>query len=187
MTCVVGLEHAGSVYLGGDSALTDSDTGSLSVLRDPKVFVRSGCLVGTASSMRILQLVGHVFVPPPQAPELDDVQHMVVGFVGELKAFLEKNGCLKRDGDCDSHDAQHLVGYRGSLYGIDSDFQAHRVACGWAAIGSGADIALGSMHTTSKLRMSPKDRVMAALRAAEAHNAHVRRPFHVIRLEKEKT
>lgn len=167
--------------MGGDSALTDSDTGSLSVLRDPKVFVRGTCLVGTASNMRILQLVGHVFVPPAHDAGHDDVQHMVVGFVGELKALLEKNGCLKRDGDCDSHEAQHLVGYRGSLYCVDSDFQAHRVACGFAAVGSGADIALGSLHTTARLRMPPKDRVMVALRAAEAHNAHVRRPFHIVR------
>lgn len=186
MTCVVGLEHAGSVYLGGDSALSDADTGSLSVLRDPKVFIRGSAAVGTASNMRILQLVGHVFVPPAQDALHDDVQHMLVRFVGELKSLLEKDGCLKKDGEGDSHEAQHLVGYNGSLYCIDSDFQAHRVACGWAAIGSGADLALGSMHTTARLRMSPRDRVAAALRAAEAHNAHVRRPFHVIRLGKDR-
>lgn len=184
MTCIVGLECASGVYLAGDSALTDSDTGSISVMRDPKVSRRAHVVVGSSSNMRILQLVNHAFIPPVQGEGVDDVQYMVTDFVRALRSLLKKDGCLKED---DSHDAQHLVGHRGSLYLIDSDFQAHRIACGWAAIGSGADVALGSLHTTSRLRMAPRDRLLAALRASEAHNAHVRRPFHTVRLEKEKT
>lgn len=187
MTCVVGLEHAGAVYLGGDSALTYTDSGSIVVVRDPKVFARGPLVIGTSNDARILQLVGHSFDPPEHADGVDDMRYVVVDLVAGLKSLLRKNRLLKKGKEeGDSHEAQHLVGYRGAVYLIDTDFQAQRATCGWAAIGSGADIALGSLHTSARRGMSPKERVMAALRASEAHNAHVRRPFHVIRLDKEK-
>lgn len=57
-------------------------------------------------------------------------------------------------------------------------YQVFESATGYDSCGTGEDAALGAMYATPK--MSPRDRVKVALRAAEAFNAGVRGPFHIV-------
>ena len=50
---------------------------------------------------------------------------------------------------------------------------------GYAAVGSGAELALGSLHTSSSFDLTPKQRVKAALHAAARYNPFVGAPFTI--------
>ena len=57
MTCVIGLEHKGEVYIGADSAATSG--WAVSATRLPKVFLVNEFLIGYAGSFRMGQLLQH--------------------------------------------------------------------------------------------------------------------------------
>lgn len=184
MTCVIGLEVSGTVYLGGDSALVDAETGALRIMADPKVFVKKGLVIGCSDNVRIMQLVGHVFKPPAPKPNEEGMQYVAGTFVDCLRKFLRSHDVLDPSGQ--SMQAQLLLGHDSRLYCIENDFQSYRVKDGCAAIGSGADVALGSLHSTRKSLSRPVSRIRQALQAASTYNAWVRDPFHIIKLGPDK-
>ena len=188
MTCIVGLEHEGAVYLGGDSALSDADTGTLRVLREPKVFINLGVAFGCCSDLRAQQLLQYVLnVPDRDVEQLDDMEWLVTHLMGAVRALQKKKGTVKVSESVDTQEMQFLVGYRGHLYTVEENFQVYRSVDAWASVGSGSDLAMGSMHSTAKVAgLSPEQRITMALEAAEAYNGQVRRPFHIVKLEPEK-
>ena len=100
----------------------------------------------------------------------------------ELQLTDAVRGCLKTGGYArKEHDAESggcfLVGYRGNLYLIGSDYQVGRPSPGYDAVGCGGDVALGALFASSG---PPSKRVKTALRAAASHNAGVRGPFKVV-------
>lgn len=181
MTCIVGLKHQGSVYIGGDSAGVAGL--SISVRADQKVFRNGPYLMGFTTSFRMGQLLQHALTPPrpPDHKNLDGF--MVTEFIDAVRDCLNVGGWMgKGQGEDDGREegGTFLVAIRGELYAIESDFQIGRLTDGYAAVGCGQDLALGSLHTSTALK--PERRVRAALAAAAHHSAGVAAPFVVRRL-----
>ena len=59
---------------------------------------------------------------------------------------------------------------------------ARTMSAGYDAIGSGDNLAIGSLHTTRHLT-DPRLRVQQALEAAVAHNAAVAEPFAFVSVQ----
>ncbi len=188
MTCIVGVEHEGAVYLGGDSALSDPSLGSLRLLRQPKLFLKNRVAFGCCNDLRVQQLLQYVLNVPDHDPQLlDDMEYLVTHLMGSIRSLQKKKGTIKVSESLETQEVQLLVGYRGTLYTVEENFQVYRSVDAWASVGSGSDMAMGSMHSTAKvLGLTPEQRIIMALEAAEAYNGQVRRPFHIIKLEPEK-
>ena len=73
-----------------------------------------------------------------------------------------------------------LVGYKGELFSIQSDFQVAKNINAYDAIGCGADIAKGSLFTTRADGTALDVKVEVALNATEAHSAGVSAPFVIL-------
>lgn len=175
MTCIVGLAENGAVYIGGDSAGVDSRY-ALGVRADRKVFRNGDYIMGFTSSFRMGQLLAHVFKPPKRHPDTDLLAFMVSDFVNGVRQCLKDGGYAEKDKEVEKG-GSFLVGYQGRLFAVHGDYQVADQVDGFDAVGCGDLIALGSMHA-SKDR-PPKDRVQAALEAAERFSAGVRAPFHI--------
>lgn len=179
MTVIAGLVDQGRVILGGDSAGISGY--SLTVRSDVKVFTSGAYAFGFAGSFRSGQLLHWSFVPPepPTDPaELD--RFMSTVWVDALRGTLTEGGAsMSWDGQERSGGAIFLVGVRGRLLEVDSDYQVGESADGYAAIGCGAGPALGALNATAGLGLSPENRISAALIAAERHSAGVRGPFTI--------
>lgn len=178
MTCIVGLINEGAVYIGGDSAGAAS-TWSLVARADRKVFATAGYVLGFTDSFRMGQLLQHgmTFPPLPDA-SVDLHRFMVNEFVEAVRSTLKVGGYAKTS-DGRDEGGTFLVGCRGHLFRIESDFQVGESLDGYDACGGGEEVARGSLFTTRGWWDSPKQRVTAALEAAEHHNASVRPPFHL--------
>lgn len=189
MTCIAGLEHEGRVYIGGDSAGVSG--WSLTVRADGKVFTdrtRSSkhapsvdYVVGFTTSFRMGQLIRYCFEAPPLAGTEDIAEWLVTSFVPELRRVFGKHGYEKSDnGRVEGGD--FLIGLRGELHRISSDFQMGRAAAGFDAVGCGGDIAVGALYTATRAGRTadPRESVLGALEAAEALNAGVRSPFVLV-------
>lgn len=175
MTCIVGLAYAGDVLIGGDSASSDGYT--VGIVHQPKVFWRSGYAIGYTTSFRFGQLVEHAELPtPPEGESL--YAHMVGAFVGALRTVLKDGGFATVDRNVETG-GRLLVGVRGQLFSVESDFGVLRQALWYNAVGSGATFALGAMHA-SRAR-APVGVLLDGLRAAAQLNNGVRPPFSFVR------
>lgn len=183
MTCIVGLEHKGKVYIGGDSA----GTGGYHqvIMAEPKVFKRGRFVIGYTTSFRMGQLLQHTLKVPAWRSEWADnlPGFMVSKFIPAVRTCLRDGGFLKTDSEV-IKGGTFLVGYRGNLFVVESDMQVGRIADGYYAVGCGMELALGSMHTTSTsldpFEQDPRHRITLALEAAEHFSAGVSGPFTVV-------
>ena len=174
MTAIVGLVHRGAVHIGGDSAGVGPGWSS-TVRADAKVFRTGRYLMGFTDSFRMGQLLRYALDPPvpPTSPTRLE-QHMATAFVDAVRACLSKGGWLTR-GAGREEGGSFLVGVSGHLFHVQGDFQVAQPADGYAAVGCGQDIALGSLYATAG--QLPGRRIRTALEAAAHFSAGVRGPF----------
>jgi hypothetical protein len=184
MTCIVGLVQNDIVYMGGDSAGVGG--WNLTIRKDRKVFRNGDFLIGGTSSFRMLQLLHHAFTPPVYDPAIDIEKFMATTFIDAIRQCFKDGGYAKKTNEEESSGGQFLVGFRGHLFDVQSDYQVQEALDGYDAVGAGLEVAIGSLYTscpTQEVIIAPRRRVAMALEAAQHHNAGVRGPFYVEVLE----
>src|SRR5579859_258923 len=161
--------------MGGDSAgVAGYD---LTVRVDRKVFRNGPYVMGFTTSFRMGQLLCHGFEPPaPPEPGADLEAFMATTFIDAVRERLKAGGWAVKNLEREQG-GNFLVGVRGRLFEIGSDYQVGESLNGYAAVGCGDQVAHGALFA-SKGR-PPTDRVVLALVAAERFSAGVRRPFAV--------
>lgn len=172
MTAIVGLVHRGVVHIGGDSAGVDGM--ALVVRADAKVFRKKGYVFGFTSSFRMGQLLRYSLKLPEPKRDLD--AFMATTFVDALRDCLKAGGFAGKDNEREEG-GTFLVGVRGRLFTVYGDYQVGQSADGFAAVGSGDQVALGALFATAGTGLGPRRRVIGALKAAERFNSGVRGPF----------
>jgi ATP-dependent protease HslVU (ClpYQ) peptidase subunit len=174
MTCIVGLVEGNTVFIGGDTA--GSSGCFISERADGKVFRLGEFLIGFSGSYRIGQLLRYKFQPPTLEVGVELHRYMVLQFVDALRECLKEGGAALKVNDVETG-GHFLVGIRGRLFGIETDYQVADYADNFAACGCGRDFAMGSLFSTSI--KNSKARVRLALESAERFDACVRGPFTI--------
>jgi ATP-dependent protease HslVU (ClpYQ) peptidase subunit len=174
MTCVIGIIDNDRVFIGGDSAAVAGWTRRRTLLQ--KVFRRGPFLIGYTTSFRMGQLLEHQLLVPKQDDRESNMGFMVNKFIEATRALLKERGFSKIESNNESG-GKFMVGYRGRLYSIESDFQVGEMAEGFDAIGSGSEFALGAMSALNAL--PPKRRILRSLEIASEYNMGVCAPFVV--------
>lgn len=175
MTCIVGLKHKNTIYLGGDSAGIDRTY--LTIRKDPKVFINGEFIIGFTDSFRMGQLLQYSLVVPKKPKKQNTYSYMATTFIEAVRACLGTGGYTTVENNREIG-GQFLVGFDNRLFTVESDFQVGESIHDFHAIGCGDDIALGSLYSTEG--MDPKYRVTTALNAAQEFSAGVRAPFNMI-------
>ena len=189
MTCIVGLVTPTAVIIGADSAGVAGD--DITIRKDSKVFKLKGSsgeemVIGFTSSFRMGQLLQYHLYLPPHDEGMDNFTYMVTEFIESVRIALKEGGYARKVNEEETGGC-FLVGYRGCLYEIGSDFQVGECVHPYNAVGSGESyakgamtvlIAMGGLHPTT----SPQWVVKMALLAACAHSGSVREPFNIIEL-----
>jgi ATP-dependent protease HslVU (ClpYQ) peptidase subunit len=174
MTAIAAISHDGKVYIGGDSA--GSSGHSLTVRKDPKVFINGKFVMGFTSSFRMGSILRYSFQPPCQPEEMIDDVYMNTLFIDAIREALKSGGYASNTNGEESG-GTFIVGYRGVLYVIDSDFQVGIPSANYDAVGCGSDLCLGSLFSTDGTRKTAHERIEIALKAAEMFSGGVRGPF----------
>lgn len=179
MTCIVGVQgEDGRVYIGGDSAGVAG--WSVTPRADLKVFTRQGYAFGFTSSFRMGQLLRYdLDLPDAPGPATDLDRFMVQHFIPAVRECLKGGGYAKVENGVEQGGA-FLVGVRGALYSVASDFQVGRSRFGFEALGCGKDEAGGALYVLHGRPLHPEAIVFRALDASAALNAGVCEPFEVV-------
>ena len=156
MTCIVGISDGINVYMGGDRGMGTQDV-ILSSSRS-KVKINGDYLIGFAGSAGIGELLHFIELPPP---ERNIEKTLRTSFIYNLKQAIDKYGDASY---LENNTTDWLIGTKGRLFEICSeDWSVCEFE--YSAIGTGSDIALGSLHTSSRWGDSKK-RIKSSLQAA---------------------
>lgn len=181
MTCIVGLVDNGITYIGGDSLGSNGYTKT--VRRDKKIFKLKdtpNAILGYTSSFRMGQLLMYAtgLIDKRDEPNIDH-EYLVTKFIPNVIKLFEEGG-YSRNNSGEKYGGVFLLGYKDKLFKIESDFQVGETICNYDACGSGEDFALGSLHTTEGLGLSPEERIYTALKAASQFSVGVSAPYYII-------
>jgi ATP-dependent protease HslVU (ClpYQ) peptidase subunit len=161
--------------MGADSAgVSGLD---LTVRADAKVFVNGDFLMGCAGSFRQTQLLRYTFVPPECWSD-EPMRYMVCQFIDAVRTCFDEGGINGHNNQVESVEGIFLVGYRGHIYRIDTDYQVGESLDDFMAIGSGHTYARGAMYASA--HQSPLVRVDRGLHAAAHLNGGVCPPFIIL-------
>ena len=179
MTCIVGLidEMTGNVIIGGDSAGVGGL--DLTARKDSKVFQNGEFIMGFTTSFRMGQVLRFGLKPTPIPEDVDLYEYMVVTFTNDVRKAFKDAGVAHRHNEVETG-GSFLVGVRGRLFHVQSDFQVGENIAPFAACGCGDAYALGAMEVLQAVDMDPVGKVEKALATAVAWSAGVRPPFNVI-------
>jgi ATP-dependent protease HslVU (ClpYQ) peptidase subunit len=175
MTCIVGLVENDIVYMGGDSAATTS--GVVLKMVAQKVFRNKDFLMGFTGVVRGAQLLRYSFTPPDHPDSMDVETYLATLFINTLRTTFRDGGNASKSNEYEYASGAFLIGYRGRLFSIGSDYSFVEAADGYHCIGSGGEVALGAMHATHMMSLKPYKRIELALQAAEAFCDGVQGPF----------
>lgn len=152
MTTIAAVQGNGWAVVGYDSQVTEMVAGGRKFVlpkNSQKVVKNGDYLLGSAGSLRALNLLAGVFKPPavPKTSLTDDAldKFFVTTFIPRLRDCFEDNSFGKEG----TQDSDILVIVRGKVYQLGSDYEWSPDQEGIYAIGSGSSYALGSLYTTS--------------------------------------
>lgn len=177
MTCIAALVHNGTIHMASDSEA--SDDSSCVTISTPKIAINGDYIVGVSQSLRVLNILHNTSLPP--VPSLSSLySFMSVEFVQDIAETLENTpGTATREKM--EEGTEILVGTLGRLFLIGSDYSVHEATQPYMAIGNGSLAALGSLFSTDD--MSPKTRVIKAVKASAEFSTGVRGPFNHLKFE----
>lgn len=181
MTCIVGMvDPDGSVWVMGDSAASNSH-GAVWVQRDLKVWRHGEMAIGMCGSFRGRDIMVSNFDPPVIAADGDPLRYLRTGFADTARKVMQDGGFLTafKEGN-DSTMTALLIGLRGRLFTMRNDFSIGEQDVPYAAIGSGAPEALGSLFSTRDWT-NTYDRLVESMNASVFFNAGVRPPYNYVR------
>ena len=179
MTCVVGIVEGDSVYIGADSAgVAGFD---LTVRKDTKVFVREKIAFGFSGSFRFGQLLKYELRIPELEEGSDVFNYIVTKFVGAVRCCMANNGQLSTKNGVEAG-CQFLIGIKGRLFCIESDYQVAESTLPYASIGVGSDYALGALDVlySENPYCSPVDKIGRSLEASAKFSTAVSAPFNIV-------
>lgn len=181
MTVILGVKESGSVIIGGDSASVGWNYSKGHRL-DKKVFSVGEFIFGCTTSWRMIQLLQFMFTPPDPHKSRSGLSYMVCQFIPAVKKLFKANGFEKLENNV-GEGGNFLVGWRGGLYQVYSDYQvAEEVDI--AACGCGEQYILGAARALAwKTRLGVTG-VVRALEVCAKHSAGVYAPYYVQVLRK---
>lgn len=175
MTCIVGMVHDNTIYIGGDRGASDED--SIVSLSRPKIHLRGGWVFGYSGSLGTGQLLEFLDFPVPTGEDVYKLLRLEI--VSDFKKMLEEHG---------TNDAEHasdiVIGTQGRLFEFNTvDWSVAEVE--ETAVGSGGSFALGSLYTTYTYiqHYSPEERIRLAIEAAITYSPTCQDPIDVLSLE----
>ena len=191
MTVVVALKNKNDVIIGSDTMVSG---GNLNRRMDgPKFFIikiplgfrekYEKIVVGEAGSVSILEYMKRVFKPPIWDKNKQDFNtYMLDKFFPTFKKLLKDKSYVGKDKEDNTPNnfSNLLIIYNNEFYKMWTDFGFDRYIEDYCCIGSGKEVALGSLHSTKEfLYDNPKARVEKAILAAGELTTYVNTDIHI--------
>lgn len=175
MTCIAVVRDKvnNKIWMAGDRGVSDDNV--INVCSSPKIWKKEGYLFGYAGSMDG-DRIKHLFVPPQPEPRVNIDKFMYSKFLKALRTFYE-NWWVDTS---PSSDFGMIICVRGKIYEHNAgDMSLTQYEQDYLAMGSGGDLALGSLYSTQKQKDARK-RAVLAVNAALNHSTSCKGPIDIL-------
>lgn len=180
MTCILGVVEDSQIYIGADSASSNSST--ISTVTNSKVFRKGEMIFGFTTSWRMGQLLQYGLNIPIDNRK-DVLEYMIVDLVNAIRKCFKDGGWGKtKDGE--DSGGSFLIGYKNRLFRIDSDYQVAENYINYQSVGCGEDFAKGAYHALNDYDIKTEEKILLSLKAAAKFSTGVEGPFRIIKLNK---
>lgn len=180
MTCVVGLERKGEVWLASDSFLgTDTAIGLTS---GPKWFHLQDMTIGWAGDLRSAQVINHGLKLRSKRKKEDPTEYLVSIVARKFRDSLRDAGVVFKTTDgTESTNVEFLIVLEGRLFQMWGDCSVIHCSRGMGAIGLGGPYALGALSALLPLPLdvTPEKTLDRVLRLSQTLSPGVNGPFYV--------
>lgn len=156
MTCIAAIAKEGKVYFAGERGASEGNY--IVAIDKPKIWKNGKYIFGYAGTFDA-QIIQYNFNPPEPEGNLDKFMH--TKFLKSIKSFYSEWDIGGKDSEMSL-----LIGVKGKIYEHESDgLTLISYDKDYIVIGSGAEYAMGSLHSTRNHK-DPKRRLALALDAA---------------------
>ena len=125
------------------------------------------------------QIIQYASSLPEISEHPNNYAYLIESFVPFIRKTFSEAGWLKIE-NARAEGGQFLLGIRGEVFSIESDFSVHRQMDGFDAIGCGAPYALGALQILNlqgKITDDPMRAIGLALETAALFSNGVSGPF----------
>jgi len=172
MTCVSAVKGDSRIYFAADSLTSNGQTFDME--ESPKLFRASNLIIGVTTSWRWAQILR--FHVEAGCPDIDCYKWLVREYVPAVQAAMIEHGFGSHAERGDYEGGQCVVGCPdGTLAVIEGDYQVS-LPGKVVAIGSGHEVARGSMAASLRLGVSAKRAVADSIRDAASYVVSVGGP-----------
>lgn len=166
MSVIVAIKDNNRVVVGVDVRMSISDTYVDSYQRRPKAFhinQKKDIIVGGAGNIGMVDVFKQI-ISEYQEKDLYKIDRsfIVKYIIPTLVVSIREYNMLDNEGRLDG---VILLAIKDKAFFINSNFTVDEVVK-YQADGSGRDAVLGSLYTTSKMNMTPEDKIKLAIEAA---------------------
>lgn len=184
MTCIIGFtdRKSGASWIGGDSLGSNGYVKSVEM--PAKVFrneLFKNVLIGGTTTFRHLDLLKY---SEDLFDEIDSLKKTEIDHKFMVTKFIPKVIKLFEDGvvgeEKKDRGGNFIVVTPHRVFEVSNDYSVLEPESGMCAVGSGNEVAMGSLLTTQNMDIAPPDRIILALEAAEQYCCGVQRPFRIL-------
>ena len=158
--------------MGADSFLAADDVRMLDT--QGKLWLDGERVVGASGNLHVINLLRHGFAFPEQKEGVSDEAYMRFTFPAAFRAFLKEHAP-----EGERVDIGALIGWRGRLWQLDSDFCVCE-APHFDAIGSGGEVARAALDVALRFPGAPLKQLGLALETAARYVVPVSGPFEFL-------
>lgn len=182
MTCIVAIKNKGNLYFGSDSRISNDFDHSVSTTKKIGFLEGHGqkAIYGVSGSVRLLNVLRNKIQLPNREHEHDDDGY-VFEIVEEVKSKALQYNVLKSVNDKKDSDSDWLLGYKGRVFIVQSDFSFYESGLGYVATGSGMYHALGYL-AAGEFKDDPISRIEKAIRVAAMFQNNVDDNVYILEL-----
>lgn len=178
MTIVVGMvDDEGKVWIGADSLTSKGDYGFRQ--SRPKVFKKGDFVFGGTGAVSEIQHMVYATTLPPVKEGQDAYDYLINDLFPEFRLKLRAGGRLQVHHEEQLIDTEMMIGWRGALYIMGTDFSIVEPYRKYDAIGIGQEYALGALSILEKTDYSAREKIKLAMDAACAHSKGCSPPYTI--------
>jgi len=167
MTTVVGLCRGGKVWIAADNQV---NFGSLRIeVPGQKVFKFADLIFGVSGDSYNQQVLLTHAGTVKRLPEMTDYRYIVAA-VDTWREALNMVEASTTDEGKRYISSGALIGYKGNLYILCSDFSVIPIDRGYHAIGSGGEVALGALEALRSMTTKPENLLSQVIGIAAMHD-----------------
>lgn len=165
--------------MGGDSYCSSGIT--LDRCDTPKVFKIGPLGVGICGSVKAEQVFLKVVRREVKKKKSFSREWFENDFTEIVRKEMIKSKVIESDSGKLPDESEFMIAYKGKAYVFQDDFSIIRSSKGYQAIGAGTSFAKGALEALHKENsLSPEEKVLRSLQAADELCALVMAPFAII-------